>query len=119
MIDDARTRTNRDRNGHRELVEEVISGWTKVRTSAEVVEILGGRVPVGPVNTNADLFADPHLRARDMLVEMDTPGATRPTTFANTAIKFTATPGGVHRTAPRLGEHTDEVFAELDQSAGV
>ncbi len=113
LVDDPRTRTNRDRNGHREFIQELVSSWTSARTTVEVVATLGGRVPVGPVNTNAALFADPHLRARDMLVEMDTPGATRPTTFVNTPIKYTATPGGVSRPAPRLGEHTSEILAEL------
>jgi crotonobetainyl-CoA:carnitine CoA-transferase CaiB-like acyl-CoA transferase len=113
LIDDPRTRTNRDRNHHRAVVEEVISAWTRARTTEQVVAELGGRVPVGPVHTNAELFEDPHLRARDMLVEIDTPGATRPTTFANTAIKYTKTPGGVSRRPPRLGEHTEEVLSEL------
>lgn len=113
LIEDPRTRTNRDRNGHREYVEEIITAWTTERTTAEVVAALGGRVPVGPVHTNADLLNDPHLRARDMLVEIDTPGATRKTTFANTPIKYTGTPGGVSRPSPRLGEHTVEVLAEI------
>jgi crotonobetainyl-CoA:carnitine CoA-transferase CaiB-like acyl-CoA transferase len=78
-----------------------------------VVAELGGRVPVGPVHTNEDLFGDPHLRQRDMLIEIETPGATRPTTFVNTAIKYTRTPGGVSRRPPRLGEHTEEVLSEL------
>ena len=113
LVEDPRTRTNRDRNHHRALVEEVISAWTSARTTEQIVAELGGRVPVGPVHTNADLFDDPHLRQRDMLVEIDTPGATRPTTFVNTAIKYTRTPGGVSRRPPRLGEHTGEVLSEL------
>lgn len=118
LVDDPRTRTNRDRHANRELVDGLITEWTSARTTAEVVAELGGRVPVGPVNTNRDLFEDPHLRARDMLVEIETPGATRPTTFANTAIKLTATPGGVSRRPPRLGEHTEEILAELRGSRG-
>jgi crotonobetainyl-CoA:carnitine CoA-transferase CaiB-like acyl-CoA transferase len=113
LVEDPRTRTNRDRNGNRALVEQVITEWTSARTTEQIVAELGGRVPVGPVHTNEDLFADPHLRQRDMLVEIDTPGASRPTTFVNTAIKYTRTPGGVSRPPPRLGEHTQEVLAEL------
>ncbi len=117
LIDDPRTRTNRDRNGYRDLVIGTISAWTAGHTTAELVAILGGRVPVGPVHTNADLFTDTHLQARDMLVHIDTPGSTRPTVFPNTPIKLTATPGGVSRRPPRLGEHTAEVLAEIGRGA--
>ena len=67
LVEDPRTRTNRDRNHNRALVEEVITAWTSARTTEQIVAELGGRVPVGPVHTNADLFDDPHLRQRDML----------------------------------------------------
>ena len=48
LVEDPRTRTNRDRNHNRALVEEVITAWTSARTTGQIVAELGGRVPVGP-----------------------------------------------------------------------
>jgi crotonobetainyl-CoA:carnitine CoA-transferase CaiB-like acyl-CoA transferase len=78
---------------------------------------LAGRVPVGPVNTAPDLFADPHVRARGMLAEIELPGDNPRVHLAGAPIKLTATPSGVYRRPPRLGEHTAEVLAEAGLSA--
>ena len=75
---------------------------------------LGGKVPAGPVQTVRDIFADPHARSRDMLVEVEHAGCdSRKAVYAGTPIKLTATPGGIYRRPPRLGEHTVEVLAEF------
>jgi crotonobetainyl-CoA:carnitine CoA-transferase CaiB-like acyl-CoA transferase len=97
---------------HRDEVVALLSDWTRTRTRAEVVEALGGRVPVGPVNTVEDIVADPHIAARDMLAEVEQPGLDRPVTVPNNPIKLTATPSGVRRRAPLLGEHTEEVLEQ-------
>lgn len=114
LVDDERTRDNRARNANRELVLELVNGWLAERTTDEVLAALGGKVPVGPVNSNEMLFDDPHLQAREMLVALETPGAERPTVFANSPIKLSRTKSGASRRAPLLGEHDDEVRAELD-----
>ncbi len=113
LIDDDRTRTNRERVANAPLVREAISVWATSRTSAEIVDILGGRVPVGPVQSAADLFADAHVRARGMLVEVPQPDGSRPVVLPGPPITLTATPAGIHRRPPRLGEHTAEVLAEV------
>ncbi len=114
LIHDERTLSSRERVKNAALVRGLVSAWTSARTTAEVVETLGGKVPVAPVNNAADLFSDAHIRARQMLVAVDHPGSDRPAVLPNTAMKFTATPGGVYRRPPRLGEHTAEILAELE-----
>jgi crotonobetainyl-CoA:carnitine CoA-transferase CaiB-like acyl-CoA transferase len=81
-----------------------------------VLKALGGRVPVGPVQSVADIFADPHVRAREMLVEVEQPGSGTRRAIAGSPIKLTLTPTAVRRRAPLLGEHTDEVLVEAGYS---
>jgi crotonobetainyl-CoA:carnitine CoA-transferase CaiB-like acyl-CoA transferase len=69
---------------------------------------------VGPVNDAAGLFAEPHLRTREMLVAVEHPGSERPVVLPGSPIKYTGTPSGIYRRPPKLGEHNAEVLAELD-----
>lgn len=117
LLQDERTRTNRDRVAHASFVRQAMSEWTSPRTTAEVVDALAGQVPVGPVNDAADLFGDPHLVARRMLVAVDQPGPGRPVVLPGPPIHCSATPPGIYRRPPRLGEHTGEVLAELAELA--
>jgi crotonobetainyl-CoA:carnitine CoA-transferase CaiB-like acyl-CoA transferase len=98
---------------HRDEVIALLTDWTSSRTRAEIVDALGGRVPVGPVNTVADIVADPHIAAREMLAEVEQPGMDRPVVVPNNPIKLTRTPSGVRHRAPLLGEHTDEVLSRV------
>jgi len=112
--DDDRFRTPRRRVEHRRLLTEVIEHYTAVHTMDEVVAALGGRVPVGPVNDAPALLRSEHVKAREMLVAVDHPGACRKVVLPNTPIRFTETPTGIYRRPPKLGEHTDEILAEID-----
>lgn len=106
----------RARNADR--VREAITAWTSARSRAEILAVLGGRVPCGPVNTVTDIFADEHAARREMIVEIDQPGLDRPVHVTGSPIKMTATPAGPRRRAPLLGEHTAEVLSHLGYSDG-
>ncbi len=107
---DERFATMEARRLNAPLVRELVSGWTRGLTSAEVVAAVGDRIPIGPVNDVAAIFADPHVAARRMLAEVEHPGSGRPVTLAGTAIKLDETPGDVFRRAPLLGEHSQEIL---------
>jgi len=99
------------RRRNRDRVRDILQEWLSQRTTAQVMGILGGKIPVGPVNSAADIFADPHVAARHMLVEVEQPGSDAPVTVAGQPIKFTATPSQVRGRAPILGEDDlDEVM---------
>lgn len=68
-------------------------------------------VPCGPINDYAEAFADPQIRAREMVVEIDHPTLGRLST-PGSPIKMSETPPVVRRRAPLLGEHTREVLRE-------
>jgi formyl-CoA transferase len=72
-------------------------------------------IPCGPINNYAEAFADPQIRARDMVVEIEHPTLGRLKT-PGSAIKMSETPPVVARAAPLLGEHTREVLREVGYS---
>jgi formyl-CoA transferase len=69
-------------------------------------------LPCGPINTYDQVFADPHIRARAMVVETDHPTLGRLQTLGS-PVKMSETPPMVGRPAPLLGEHTREVLREV------
>lgn len=71
-------------------------------------------IPAGPINNLADVFADPQVRHRGLVSQLEAPwsqGGVVPT--IRTPIHFSDTPLRLERAAPRLGEHTDEVRKEI------
>lgn len=119
LAHDPRFATNVDRVAHQEEVLALVGAWTAGLSRAELTTLLGGRVPVGPVNTADMLVEDPHLLARGMIQEVEHPGAGRPVVIAGSPIKFAGTPDRAPRRAPLLGEHTRDVLAQagLDAAA--
>jgi formyl-CoA transferase len=113
LVTDPRYATNLSRVEHRHEVDAIVGAWTGAHTKHELAAMLGGIVPFGPVFDAHDVFEDAHFRARDMLVEVEQPGAQAPLTIAGTPVRMKGTPGGVRRRAPLTGEHTDTILAEF------
>ncbi|WP_137920833.1 CoA transferase [Hydrogenophaga sp. 2FB] len=117
LAQDKRYATNEARMAHRGEVEALVGEWTARHTKQELADLLGGRIPFGPVLGAADIFADAHFRARGMLVDTEQPGASRPLTLAGTPVRMTDTPGGVRTRAPLTGEHSAQVLDSLGFTA--
>lgn len=111
LATDSRYATKEDRVERRREVEALVAEWTARHTKRELAQMLGGEIPFGPVFDAADIFADPHFRIRQMLVETEQPGASRPLTLAGTPVRMSETPGGIRSRAPMTGEHTDGTLA--------
>jgi crotonobetainyl-CoA:carnitine CoA-transferase CaiB-like acyl-CoA transferase len=114
---DPRFESNAARVKHGDQVRALIAGWTRGQTTAALVATLAEQVPMGPVNTAREIFKDPHVKARGMLVDVEVPGANEHLTVAGPAIKMTETPPAIYRRAPTLGEHTAEILREVGLGA--
>jgi crotonobetainyl-CoA:carnitine CoA-transferase CaiB-like acyl-CoA transferase len=108
MATDERYSTNFARSQHDAEVRVAIESWLKNKTNADVVACFGGAVPIGPVNDAAAIFADPHVRARQMLIDVEEPPGGRTVTVAGQPIKFTRTPAVPRLRGPFLGEDDPE-----------
>jgi len=101
------------RLAHRDVVDRAIAEFCAARTRDEL-EAIGRRhdVAITRVFDIADIAHDDHFRERGMFVEWDDPVAGR-LKGAGVAPKFSATPGGVWRGAPWLGQDNDRVLVDL------
>jgi len=112
-LQDARFATNPDRVEHREELLPQVRETLRSKTCDEWMEILvAAAVPCGPVNDMAHLFADEQVLHRGMVEQVPHPtiGTVK---LTGIPIKYSATPGAVRRHPPLLGEHTDEILAEV------
>lgn len=106
-------KTNEARVARRQDVYDVLEGWTRSRSRAEILACLGGEVPVGDVRDAAEIMADPHVAARGMAVSVDHPGSVRKVTIAGQPVKFSRTPAVPLRRAPLLDEHGPETWRRV------
>jgi crotonobetainyl-CoA:carnitine CoA-transferase CaiB-like acyl-CoA transferase len=102
----------RNRVALAERIERITAGDTRQHWLARL-DAAG--IPCGPINNYAEAFADPQIRARKMVVEIEHPTLGRVQT-PGSPIKMSETPPVVARPAPLLGEHTREVLQEVGYS---
>ena len=113
LAQDARFTRNADRVRHRDTLVPLLAALMKARTRNDWLNALeAAKVPCGPINDLADVFADPQVLAREMTVQMLHPlaGSVR---LVASPIKFSATPVQYRRPPPLLGEHTAQILTEL------
>ena len=117
LIGDPRFSDDLSRADHRETITAAMNDWLQARTTAQALAGLEeARVPAGPVQELDQVLEDPQVKARELLKYVEYPGSGKPVPLADTAVRLSATPGGIRRRAPMLGEHTDEVLREIKYS---
>ncbi|MFC6718276.1 succinyl-CoA:mesaconate CoA-transferase [Natrialbaceae archaeon GCM10025810] len=99
-----------DRLEHRDHLCEAIADWVRSRTVDEVLSVLNGDVPCGPIQDVSDIYECEHVDRRKMLVETTLPNSDDTVTVAGTPIKMTKTPPQPGDRAPLLDEHRKEIL---------
>ena len=113
LVTDPRFVEPRDRMNNLDELVSTLEVTFAQQSSDHWLEILeAANVPAGPINDIAQVYSDPQVRAREMMVETDHPVAGRVRNIG-IPIKLSETPGRFQRPAPTLGQHTNEVLTEL------
>ncbi|WP_406121048.1 CoA transferase [Streptomyces canus] len=113
LLQDERFTTTSARIAHREQILPVLAAILRTRTRDEWLTVLDAHdVPAGPYNEMPEVFADPQVQHRGMLIEVEDPASGQLPMLAN-PIRFTATPVEGYAPPPALGEHTAEVLTAL------
>jgi crotonobetainyl-CoA:carnitine CoA-transferase CaiB-like acyl-CoA transferase len=113
--DDPRFATREGWAAHKEeVIRPGIEAWARDKGKLEAArELCEAGIPAGPSNLAPDIQGDPHVAARDMLIEVPRDDAERPMLMVGNPVKLSEVAEGPVRRYPSLGEHTDEVLREL------
>jgi len=116
-LTDPRFKDDRGRGDHGDVISKRMAQWTTERTTDEALaELEKAKIPAGPLYSPQQALEDAHIRAAGLLHDTDYPGLPRPAPLAPTPVDLSETPGRFAHRAPMLGEHTDEILAELGYS---
>jgi crotonobetainyl-CoA:carnitine CoA-transferase CaiB-like acyl-CoA transferase len=117
LLSDPRFSDDLSRANNRHAISSAMREWLAGRTTEQALKDLeGARVPAGPVLELDDVLKNEQVIARNLLQYFEYPGAPKPVPLANTAVQFSASPGGIRDQAPQPGEHSSQILAELGYS---
>ena len=101
------------REAGRSEVNRIVADWMRTMTLDDLMaRCIEGDVPIGPINSIADIFADEHIKARGNLVEMHDQREGK-VVVPNVLPRLSETPGTIRSLGPDLGQHNDEIFGGL------
>ncbi|MHC1724732.1 MAG: CaiB/BaiF CoA transferase family protein [Syntrophobacteraceae bacterium] len=110
---DERFAHNDGRAGEAALLDSAIEEWTTQHDLADILKDLARvGVPAGYPYSVADIVADPHYEARQMIETIDLPSG-KPLKVPSVLPKLSHTPGRIGGAGPALGQHTDDVLARI------
>jgi crotonobetainyl-CoA:carnitine CoA-transferase CaiB-like acyl-CoA transferase len=110
---DSRFNTMAGRISNYDELRSILGAEMKKYTRAEAFELLAKyELPVGPINTVAEVLEDPHIHAREMVQELTHPEY-GPLRYVGIPVKMSDTPGAMQSPPPRFGEHNRDVLKDL------
>ncbi|MBU1315187.1 MAG: CoA transferase [Alphaproteobacteria bacterium] len=114
LADDERFATNQARVANRLALRPLLVAQTETWPKAALLAACGDNaVPAGPINSVAEMFDDPQVKARGLLIDLPSSDGTI-IPGVRTPIVLSETPLAYHRPSPKLGEHTESVLSELN-----
>ncbi|MDX2277876.1 MAG: CoA transferase [Hyphomonadaceae bacterium] len=117
-LSDPRFSNDKSRGENWSPINQRTQAWCVERTQSEALEELErARIPAYPVNTLQDAIDDPQVKAMGFLHYTDYPGLPRPAPIVEPPFRLSSCPGIAPKRAPLLGEHTDQILAELNYTA--
>lgn len=113
LLSDSRFKSNKDRIANYSFFEPLLNELMKTKTTAEWMALLDpAGVMCGPVNNIAQVVNDPHIREREMVVEVNHPRLGK-LKVVGTPMKFSRTPCKIEKACPDVGEHTGEILSSI------
>jgi crotonobetainyl-CoA:carnitine CoA-transferase CaiB-like acyl-CoA transferase len=113
-VSDSRFKTDQSRADHSDEILARMRQWCAERTTEEALNALeAAGVPAGAVQTPQGALDDPQAAALGIFTEVTYPGMPRPAKVVDLPVRLSRTPGGIRHRPPTVGEHTDEILAEL------
>ena len=115
LPEDPRFKTNTDRVKNRKILAPMLNELTQRNSTQFWLEGLEKlQVPCGPVNTIKDVFDDPQIQHREMEISMPHPLSGKgDVSLIGSPVKMSATPVSYRHAPPTLGQHTNEILAEM------
>ena len=116
LLEDPRFATNADRKVRETELASILEETFTAKPTEHWLEVLeAAGVPAGPIMDMAQVYSDPHVLDREMLVEISDPelGVVK---NIGIPVKLSKTPGRIRSRAPKLGEHTEEILAGAEYS---
>ena len=113
LATDQRFRRNADRVRNRGELIGILTDRIRKRAKPELLRALDGeKIPAGPINEMHEVFADPHVLSRGLVVEQSLYAGGPLTKMIGNPIRFSRTPIEYGRAPPRLGSHTSEIVRQ-------
>ncbi len=118
MTEDPRFAGDELRGQHAHLISAAMQAWCEPRGQGEVLAALAkAKLPAAPVLDLQQALDDPHIQASGLLSPQRFPGMEQPFPLAPHPVEMSDAELGMRSPAPALGQHTDEILAELGYSA--
>lgn len=113
-LDDPRFADDTLRGEHGEVLSACMTQWCQDLTQGEALQLLeNARIPASPINSPRQALQDSTVQAAQVIQWMDYPGAPKPVPIFTSPVSLSRTPPEISRRPPLVGEHTDEILAEI------